>query len=270
MEGREKETGKTEKRRLFATIWQVLCWVTSSFLKVTCLIAFLLMISALFLAGYHYLLNSPYIRLERVTITGVEDSIRRELLELSGLRANMTLLAVNLKDLRKNLERHPWVRTVEVEKEYPHTLTIKAVPEEPLALVSRGGLHYMNRRGKIFKSVEAGEDVDFPVVTGEPLNEGGGEEALRLAARVLVILHDHGEDWMKEEISEVHLKGLGNVSLYFRDLPAAVQVNVRDMEQKIGDLARVVAHLKENQRVREVKVINLHYRDGAVVSFKKG
>jgi cell division septal protein FtsQ len=258
------------KRRFLATIWQVLCWVSSSFIKVTCLIVCLMMISVLFLAGYQYLLHSPYIRLEKVIISGVQDPVRRELLDLSGLSADMTLLAINLDDLKKNMERHPWVRRVEVKKEYPHTIRVKAARERPWAVVSMGGLYYMNRQGELFKEVDISEDVDFPVITGSLLNEEQRAETLRLATHVLKVLESRGEEWMKEEISEIHLRNSGNISLYFRSLPAMVQVGVRDIERKIVDLGKIVAHLRETQKVWEVRRINLHYRDGAVVSFRKG
>lgn len=257
-------------RRSLAAAWQVLCWMSSSFIKVACLLVCLMMISVLFLAGYHYLVRSPYIRLERVVITGVEDDVKRELLELSGLRSGMSLLEVNLRELRQNLERHPWVRSMDLAKKYPHTLVMKAHREEPRAVVAMDSLFYMNRDGEMFKKVGVSEPVDFPVITGDLGDEERREDALRLAVHILNVLEGSGKPWMREEISEVHLSNAGNVSLYFRSLPAIVEVGARDLEQKIDELSQVVEHLRETRQVQQVLGINLHYRDGAVVSFKKG
>jgi cell division protein FtsQ len=229
-----------------------------------------MVISVLFLVGYQYLLHSPYIRLEKVVISGVEDTIRRELLELSGLRADMTLLAANLDELKRNMERHPWVRRVEVEKDYPHTIRVKATRERPWAVVSMDTLFYMNRHAELFKEVGISEDMDYPVITGVPEDEEKRTEMLRLAAHVLQVLESRGEQWMQDEISEIHLQSSGNISLYFRSLPATVQVGARDIERKIIDLGKIVEHLRRTQKVWSVRRINLHYRDGAVVSFKKG
>jgi hypothetical protein len=38
----------------------------------------------------------------------------------------------------------------------------------------------------------------------------------------------------------------------------------------MGELKRVVEHLNETGRIPMVKKINLNYREGAVVSFKRG
>ncbi len=267
------ETSRTPvkpRRRPLRAAWQVLCWVGSSALKVVCLLVCLMMISVLFLAGYQFLLHSPHIRLERVVITGVEDRVKRELLDMSGLRSDMTLLAVNMRELKENLESHPWVRSVEVKKQYPHTLVVRAIREEPRALVSMGGLYYMNRQGRMFKQVDMEEEVDYPVITGEFEDEEQRDQGLRLAAYVLGVLEDQGAVWMKEEISEVHLGTAGNASLYFRSLPAVVQVSARDLEKKVDDLNRIVKHLRDTNQVGKATAINLHYHDGVVVSFKRG
>ncbi len=266
----KRQAAEKEKRSILASAWQVFCWVSSSFLKVVCVLVCLMMISVLFLAGYQFLLHSPYIRLERVEISGVGNVTKRELLELSGLRSDMTLLAVNLRELEQNLERHPWVKAAKVEKHYPHTLRIEAVREEPWAVVSTGGLFYMNRQGAVFKEVELAEPMDYPVITGDFDDEEQRDRNLKLAAHVLEILEHSGRGWMKEEISEIHLRNAGNVSLYFRSLPAMVQVGVSDLEKKIDELNRIVEHLRETEQVNKVTGINLHYRDGAVVSFRRG
>ncbi len=230
----------------------------------------LMMISVLLLAGYQFLLQSPHIRLKQVDISGVEEKIKRELLEISGLRPDMTLLAVNLKELKQNLEQHPWVSSVEVEKRYPHTLEVRARMEEPWALVSSGGLFYMDRRGRVFKEVGLSEPVDYPVISGEFDDEEQRRRNLELAAHVLKVLKSSGLDWMRQEISEVHFKSNGNVSLYFQSLPVMVQVRAEDLERKLDDLNRIVEHLRETDQIKRVTGINLHYRDGAVVSFRKG
>lgn len=265
-----KRSGNKGRINPFAAAWQVFCWAGSSFFKVTCLLVCLMMISVLLLAGYQFLLQSPYIRLEQVIISGVEEKLKRELLEISGLRPDMTLLAVNLRELKQNLEQHPWIMSVELQKHYPNTLEVRARKEEPWALVSNHGLYYMNRHGHVFKEVEGAESLDFPVISGDFEDEGQRKRNLDRAAHVLRILEGSGLDWMKKEISEVHYRNTGNVSLYFQSMPAMVQVRARDLERKIDDLNRIVEHLRETDQINRATGINLHYRDGAVISFKRG
>jgi cell division protein FtsQ len=265
-----RRSGKKRRGNPFVTVWQVFWWAGSSFLKVACLLVCLMLISVLLLAGYQFLLQSPYIRLEKVVVSGVDEKIKRELLEISGLRSDMTLLSVNLKEVKQNLEQHPWVKSVQLMKHYPHTLEVRAEREEAWALLSSGGLYYLDRRGRVFKEVGSGECVDYPVISGDFNDEDRRKRNLELAAHVLEILEGSGPEWMRDEISEVHLQDTGNVSLYFQSLPAMVQVKAEDLEHKIDELNMVVEHLRETDQLRRVTGINLHYRDGAVVSFKRG
>ncbi len=266
----KKQAVRRKRKNPLVALWQVICWMTSSFLKAACLLVCLMIISVLFLAGYQYLLQSPYIRLERVVIRGVGAHLKRELLDMSGLHADMTLLEVNAGELEERLERHPWVHSVKVNKHYPHTLEVKAAREEPWAVVSMGDLFYMNRRGRIFKRVGPSEGLDYPVITGPFDDVEAGEEKLEVAARVLRVLEVSGEQWMREELAEIHLNGPGNVSLYFQSFPGVVQVGVDELVKKIDELGRIVNHLRETDQVQRVTGINLHYRDGAVVSFRRG
>jgi alkyl hydroperoxide reductase subunit AhpC len=49
-----------------------------------------------------------------------------------------------------------------------------------------------------------------------------------------------------------------------------VRVRVDELGRKIHELSRIVDHLRETNQVHKVTGINLHYRDGAVVSFRRG
>ena len=71
-----------------------------------------------------------------------------------------------------------------------------------------------------------------------------------------------------KDISELHLKQNGEVSLYFSSLPAVIQSKGSELGTRMDDLRKVVNHLNATGRIHMVKGINLNYGDGAVVSFK--
>jgi cell division protein FtsQ len=268
-DGKERQESEKWGRIGLHAVWRMMCLISASFLKFICLVAILGIISLSFLIGYHYLLTSSHIRLERVIITGVDEDIERDLLTMAHLGSNISLLAVNTVDLEAKLEKHPWVRKVALEKQYPDTLIIRAEKEEPWAIVSMGPLYYLNRQGAIFKKLDSDEAVDYPVLTGFVPDDPGQARKLLLAARVLRTFESQEEPWSLKDISEVFIRESGNVSIYFRNIPAEIKVKVQNLGEKLDALRQVVAHLSSTGRVQAVKRINLHYRDGAVVCFKK-
>jgi hypothetical protein len=128
----------------------------------------------------------------------------------------------------------------------------------------------MNRWGKIFKDVDEGDPLDFPIVTGFPASGEDTGSILNTAVLVLSTLESEKGAWSLKELSEIHVRGDGSVYLYYESLPAGIKVKASELGKRIEDLKRVVDHLNRSGRIRTAKSINLEYADGAVVSFKKG
>jgi cell division protein FtsQ len=240
------------------------------FLKISALLTGLAGISIVFVMLYSYLLSSPYIRLEQLEIAGVDEAMQKELQEMSGLNFDLSLLAINLDEVQKKLEKHPWVRSVAVEKQFPHGLLIRVEREEPRALVAAEKLYYMNRFGKVFKEVGRNEDVDFPIITGVSADALDRQKQMGFSMQILQYLESQSDHWSLKNLSEIHVKKDGDVSLYFSFLPAAVKLRAQNLESKMEELKRVVEHLNSTGRIHTVKAIHLNYGEGAVVSFKKG
>lgn len=263
-----RQAVKRKKRNKPSRFWKLIVLLGTSTLKLSFLLAGLTVLSLLFLCVYQYLLTSPYIRLEEVVIEGVEKELKYELREMSQLTTDTSLLAIRLNDVKKRLEKHPWIQTIHVERRFPHTLVIQAKKEKPRAMVVIDGLYYMNRLGKIFEKVDPTGDVDFPLITGISTTGEGMEKQVQLAAHILRELEGEKDAWSLEELSEIHLEKEGYASLYFRSLPAAIVLDGTQMHKKMDDLKRLVRHLEKTGQIRMVKQINLDYTDGGVVSLK--
>ena len=263
-----KQAVKKRKPKTSSNTWRATRSLFSYSFKFSCLLAGLVLISLIFLYLYENLLTSPYIRLERVIVTGVDEKLRHALLKMSELKPDTSLLSVRLDELKKRIEKHPWIRSVNLEKRFPHTLVIEAEKEKPCAVVVMGQLHYMNRWGKIFRRVDKTASMDFPLVTGIPTSESDREKQLQLAARVLRLLEAEKGPWSKSQLSEVHVEKTGHISLYFLSLPAVIELEGTQLDRKMADLKRLVKHLESTGRIHMVERINLNFREGAVVSYK--
>ena len=140
--------------------------VGAGFFKVFLLFIIIGVISLSFLSFYRYLLASPYMKLEQVDMKGVDREMRDELMDMCGLNANQNLLSLSLNKLKKKMEKHPWIRSVKLERHFPHTLMVDVEREVPTALALTDRFYYVNRWGEIFKKVSGSDDIDFPVITG--------------------------------------------------------------------------------------------------------
>jgi len=245
-------------------------FLSAFFLKGTFILVVLAVMSLAFLSLYGYLLTSPYLRLEEVVIAGADEELKSELIETARLNYEHSLLAIDLTEVQERLEKHPWVRTVNLEKSFPHTLVIHVEREEPWALALTEKLHYMNRWGRLFKELSPDEPIDFPVVTGLSEKEEKRKEQLDAAVQVLRLFEAEEPPWDLGHLSEVHVKGDGDVDLYLSFIPGVVRVRVSDLAKRLNELKEVVNHLVSTGRIHMVRTIHLDYMDGAAVAFEKG
>lgn len=256
---------------MLSKVWNAFRLIGSCFVRISFVVTGGVVISLAFLSLYGYLLTSPYIRLETVVFQGIDGELKDELLQMCNLNFELSLLAVNLTELRQSLEKHPWISSVNLEKRFPHTLVIRAEKEEPWAIVAmESKLYYINRWGKIFKETHETDSLDYPVITGISKGGNGREKDVDRAVQVLRILESEKAPWSLDNLSEVHLKKDRQVSLYFSFLPAVIRLNGTDLAMRMGDLKKVVEHLNSTGRIHMVRSINLNYDAGAAVSFKKG
>lgn len=259
--------------------------VGTGFLRAGLVLGLLTVISMTFVCGYHYLLTSPYIRLEEVAVDGVDGEIKDELIQMCGLRSELSLVALNLNELKQEMEKHPWIRSVRLERRFPHTLIVEAEEENPVAVVVMDGIYYMNRWGEAFKEAYEWEEMDFPVVTGAFKPGSNMQEHLNRAACIIRILESEEDLWSLKQVSEIHIEQDGGISLYFRHLPAEIRLTSdisaiacpiqieelgSDFKKKIDELKKVAKHLDQAGQTHQVNCIDLNYVNGAVVSFRKG
>ncbi len=262
--------------------FHAICRLVSCLLKVSLLFAVISIISISFLYFYHYMLKSPYMRLEKVDVRGVDGKIKNDLIQMCGLNDKPSLAALHLNELKQKMEQHPWIRSIKLERQFPHILIVQAEKEIPLALVLRDRVYYMNRWGEVFKQVGRSEKTDFPVVTGLLKHEADVKKQLDIVGFIIRVLESEEGQWSLNELSEINVKKDGGLSLYFKHLPAEIKLTnslptisgsayegawAADLSSKLEGLKKVSDHLRQSGRIHQVIRIDLSYVDGAVVTF---
>ena len=266
---RQMVSRKKRVRRRFLRLGVIGSFCKGCF-KVSGAILVLVLISFAFLSIYHYLLTSPYLELDHVEVQGVQKELKAQLLQEAGLPPKVSLLALNLRALKKRLEKDPWVRSVQLERRFPHSLLIRAEKQEPRAILLANGMYYLNRFGEVFKKVGPSEDTDFPLVTGLRGNGNKIQGELKEAARVMEILQEEKSPWSLSGLAEIHIEDETHSTLYFEHMDAGIRVSEKDLRKEVQELRRVVAHLESSGKIAQVMAIDFGYTGGAIVSFRKG
>jgi len=225
-------------------------------------------VSLAFISVYQFLSTSPYFRLQNIVVTGVNDDLREEIVKISGITEMGNLLAIDLTAIKRNIEGHPWIKSVFLKKKFPHTLYIKAENEESVAIVLlEEKMYLMDREGVIFKDVERDDCIDFPVVTGLSAGDQKNEAYLKRAASFLNAFHQEETSLSAKELSEIHVREDGTLTIYFNKLPFKVFFGKEDFIRKTDALRHIIKHLQATHRLHQARSIDLDYDVRAVVAF---
>ncbi len=152
-----KQVVKRKKSNRAASVWSAFTRMSLFFVRSSCVLIGICLLSLLFIVIYQYLVTSPYVRLEQITVTGVREDLKQDIINLACSETDASLLAINLRKLKNKIEQHPWIREARLEKRFPHTLVVEAKQEQPQAIVVLDRLYFMNRRKTLFKEVDPDE-----------------------------------------------------------------------------------------------------------------
>jgi cell division protein FtsQ len=225
-----------------------------------------LVYGVLFLA-WRALGTVTFFRVKTVEVSSTRRLSRDEILAMAGVEPGRDLLRMNLKRMGEQIAQNPWVETVRIRRYYPDGLSISIVEREPLAVVNMGFFYYLDKKGTVFKVLNQGDRLDYPVVTGfseEDLGSdpAGTKEALQATCELLKILREKGA-FILADVSEIHYdKGYG-FTLFTASGGLPVKIGAGDFSGKIERFAKIYQELMAQRPT--LHYIDLDYNDKIIV-----
>jgi cell division septal protein FtsQ len=165
------------------------------------------------------------------------------------------------------LKNNPWLEEVKVRRNFPETLRIEVTEREPMAIVNMGYLYYCDVRGEIFKPLNDGDGLDYPVITGITEEDAGRDpagtrHALRGALDLIALLKSDRAVPL-DDISEIHYdKGFG-FTIFTARGGVAVRLGREDFPAKLARLGRIFPDIEET--LLSLEYIDLDYPDKIIV-----
>jgi len=205
--------------------------------------------------------------LKSIEVSSAKHLAREEILGLADIEPGKDLLRLNLKRMGEHILQNPWVETVRINRYFPDTVSIVITEREPIAIVNMGFIYYLDKKGKVFKVLNQGDKLDYPVITGFSEEELAGDpkgtgEALRATCQLLEILREKGA-FILADVSEIHYdKGFG-FTLFTASGALPVKVGSGDFTAKVERFARIYRELIA--QMPSIQYIDLDYNDKIIV-----
>jgi cell division septal protein FtsQ len=225
------------------------------------------LVGGILYASFQALTKLTLFSLKTIEVSSAKHLTRDEILGLAGIEPGKDLLRLNLKQIGEHILQNPWVETVRINRYFPDGVSIVISEREPVAIVNMGFIYYLDKKGKVFKVLNQGDKLDFPVVTGfseEELgnNPKGTQEALEATCLLLKILREKGA-FILADVSEIHYDAGYGFTLFTASGALPVKVGSGDFPAKVERFARIYRDLMV--QLPSIQYIDLDYNDKIIV-----
>jgi cell division protein FtsQ len=228
-------------------------------------------VSIVLLIGYLAALSTPIFKLEDVSFKGIKRVSQAQLLQKGGLENGVNLLALNLSEVKKNMESTPWVKSVYLHRELPNKLQVVITEQQPIFLVPvQQDLYYLNEEGLLFKKSEGKEEASIPLLTGLEkkdwtptghLNPSIYQELVNLQKGL-----SQGRDpFYPNKISEIHYDPDCGFSLFTLERGIRITLGKEEIPTRIKRLEKVWAELEKRPNQSHLKGISLQFGQRVIV-----
>jgi cell division septal protein FtsQ len=184
-----------------------------------------------------------------VEVEGGRKIPKETLLSLTVMEGMPNLFSVELKEVVKRLESHPWIEQVRVRKVFPYKIVIQVEERKPMAIIQLEELYYIDTQGEIFTPVGDRDEYNYPYVTGltRRVLEKDPVEAKRLIAKALELLRivSQGKVAPLEEISEIHMEKAFGIHCFTKAEGVEVKMGWEDFEEKLKRLPLIWSDLRK-------------------------
>jgi cell division protein FtsQ len=196
-------------------------------------------------------------KIETVQIEGPLERVDEDSIKTAVNRFVATsLVAIDLDQLKRELEADPWIHAVSIRREWPGTLILGI--EEEVAIARWGSSQLLNPKSQIFQPQDITEYMQLPLLSGPQGSEG---DVMAQYQQFNQLLYPLGV-----RIRDLNRNARGAMTLTLTN-GVVVRLGRNDL---LARMRRLVVFMKSEFRdqVDKLQTIDLRYRNGLAVEPK--
>ena len=217
---------------------------------------------------YPRVLAADYFRVRTVEITGLTTLTREAVLYLLGIMDDTTLWQLDLPRMGARLERHPYVRSVILRREFPTTLRVTVRERTPSLVVSAGDQHMLiDDEGVVLQAFIPGQDPKVPHVILR--QQRALEPGMRLPPQEVQRAFDLLQTYQASPLAEMlRLASLtvqpSDISVWrFEHYPFDVRLGDEGLPVQLGRLPLALRYISQQNLV--VRAVDLSFRKRIII-----
>lgn len=216
------------------------------------------------------LLVSGYFAVTKVRVENNQRLLPDEVLALSDIEQGSNIFDLDLDMIGGKIEENPWVASACVERVFPNEVSIRIEERQPQAIVRLGYLYYVDVNGEIFKMLDAGDRLDYPLISGidRQLLLDNPEQARELLLGSLGLLAKLAERKVfgLDQVSELRVSPQEGITLYTYRGGVPVRFGQNGYSTKLDRLERIYRELQP--RLTAIDYIDLNVVERVIVKLE--
>ncbi len=198
---------------------------------------------------YTHLLEDPYFQVREVGVEGGRKIAKETLLSATVIEGMPNLFSLNLKEVVKRLESHPWIDEVRVRKVFPNKILVHIEERRPMAIIQLGELYYIDTKGEIFTPLGEKDEYNYPVLTGlnSRVLEKDPVDSKRMIMKALELIRLVGQEkiFPLEEISEIHMEKHFGIRCFTKAEGVEIKMGWDDFGEKLKRMSLIWSDLRK-------------------------
>ena len=213
------------------------------------------------------LLESGYFGVDEIRVEQQVRVSEGDILDASDINIGYSLFDLELHMIGRKIEEHPWIAKAEVERSFPDQVVIRVVERQARAIIDLDYLYYVDRSGVVFKMLESGDELDYPVITGIDRqylldHPNRTQESLDLALSLMDQLEKR-QLFNLDDVSEIHFDQHDGLIIHTRIGGVPVRMGKQNFYAKLNRLEAIYEDLEP--RLLALKYIDLNVTDRVIV-----
>lgn len=228
------------------------------------LLAVVVVAASAMIFSYNFLLSTDLFRLERIEVKGCERLTEKDVITTAGIGPAQNLLALRTAAVADRIKKNPWVKEIEITRNFPNVLAVSITEKKPVALAKRmSDLYFIDGEGSVIKKLESGEDTDLPVLTGFSENA----ELVRKSIELLNFFAAETEFPQARDIAEINGDEVQGLSIFLEN-GLCLQLGLDEYSSKLRKFKLIMTDLGRRNIGSGFLLIDLH-NPGAITVQKR-
>lgn len=192
-----------------------------------------------------------------ISVSGNYHLDKDEIVKSAGTKKGEALMKIDLEATAGNIRKNPWIKSVTLKKQFPHTFLINVEEAVPAALLSiKNQVYLIDKDGVILEKIQ-GESTPFlPVIKKiNPENRKALSEALKLVQTL-----SENNTMISRDTIEIDLESYG-LALYMDG--ELIKVGYGNYSKKFARWMELEPEVR--RKGVPIKYVDLRFKDSVII-----